>query len=81
MAPDLEERVAKTARQIAALGEGESTSVYRMSWASGRLLDRAMANDAFRTRLLRFVDVFPVLDGDEDVARHLEEHLDGDGVP
>ena len=78
---DLESRVATTARRIAELGGDEGSSVYRMSWWSERLLDWAMDHPEFKAQLFRFVDVFPALDGDDDVARHLGEYLHGVGVP
>jgi RHH-type proline utilization regulon transcriptional repressor/proline dehydrogenase/delta 1-pyrroline-5-carboxylate dehydrogenase len=77
----LEDRVAATARRIAELGGDEGSSVYRMSWWSERLLDWAMDHPQFKAQLFRFVDVFPALDGDEDVARHLGEYLHGVGIP
>ncbi len=81
MPEDLETRVAATARRIAEVGGDEGSSVYRMSWWSEKLLDRAMDNPAFKAQLFRFVDVFPTLDGDDDVAGHLAEYMSGVGVP
>ncbi|HEX7134397.1 MAG TPA: proline dehydrogenase family protein [Iamia sp.] len=81
MPETLEDRVAATARRIAELGGDEGSSVYRMSWWSERLLDWAMDHPQFKAQLFRFVDVFPALDGDEDVARHLGEYMRGVGVP
>ena len=45
------------------------------------MLDWAMSRPAFKTQLFRFVDVFPALDGNEDVARHLAEYFDGVAIP
>ncbi|MEY2570324.1 MAG: RHH-type transcriptional regulator, proline utilization regulon repressor / proline dehydrogenase, partial [Acidimicrobiaceae bacterium] len=45
------------------------------------MLDWAMARPAFKTQLFRFVDVFPALDGNDDVARHLSEYFAGVAVP
>lgn len=81
MSAELDDQVTATARHIAALGGDAGSAVYRMSWWSERLLDRAMDHPEFKARLFRFVDVFPALDGDEDVARHLGEYLSGVGVP
>ncbi len=44
-------------------------------------MDWAMSRPAFKTQLFRFVDVFPALDGREDIARHLAEYFDGVDVP
>src|SRR5687768_2444934 len=69
------------ARRIAELGEGERSKVFRMSWWSDRMMDWAMSRPAFKTQLFRFVDVFPALDGNDDIARHLTEYFDGVDVP
>ena len=69
------------ARRIAELGEGERSKVFRMSWWSDRMMDWAMSRPAFKTQLFRFVDVFPALDGSDDIARHLAEYFDGVDVP
>jgi RHH-type proline utilization regulon transcriptional repressor/proline dehydrogenase/delta 1-pyrroline-5-carboxylate dehydrogenase len=69
------------ARRIAELGEGERSRVFRMSWWSDRMMDWAMSRPAFKTQLFRFVDVFPALDGNDDIARHLAEYFDGVEVP
>src|SRR5882724_1539643 len=52
-----------------------------MSWWSERMLDWAMSRPAFKTQLFRFVDVFPALEDDQDVARHLSEYFDGVAIP
>jgi len=77
--PDVE--VVTLGRQIAELGAGERTRVFRMSWWSERMLDWAMAKPAFKTQLFRFVDVFPALRDDRDVLRHIDEYFDGADVP
>ena len=69
------------ARRIAELGDGERSRVFRMSWWSDRMMDWAMSRPAFKTQLFRFVDVFPALDGREDIARHLTEYFDGVDIP
>jgi len=69
------------ARRIAELGDGQRSKVFRMSWWSDRMMDWAMSRPAFKTQLFRFVDVFPALDGREDIARHLAEYFDGVDIP
>jgi RHH-type proline utilization regulon transcriptional repressor/proline dehydrogenase/delta 1-pyrroline-5-carboxylate dehydrogenase len=69
------------ARQIADLGAGEQSRVFRMSWWSERMLDWAMSRPAFKTQLFRFVDVFPALEDDAEVVRHLHEYFDGADAP
>jgi len=80
-AGDLEHDTQVLARRIAELGEGERSRVFRMSWWSDRMMDWAMARPAFKTQLFRFVDVFPALAGNDDIAGHLEQYFDGVDVP
>jgi RHH-type proline utilization regulon transcriptional repressor/proline dehydrogenase/delta 1-pyrroline-5-carboxylate dehydrogenase len=77
----LERDTQTLARRIAELGEGERSRTFRKSWWSDRMMDWAMARPAFKTQLFRFVDVFPALDGNDDIARHLAEYFDGVDVP
>lgn len=81
VAADIERDTVALARQIAELGVGESSRVYRMSWWSERIMDWAMSRPEFKTQLFRFVDVFPATTDKADVARHLEEYLEGVEVP
>ncbi|MEY2403117.1 MAG: RHH-type transcriptional regulator, proline utilization regulon repressor / proline dehydrogenase, partial [Acidimicrobiaceae bacterium] len=66
---------------IASLEHSERSKVFGMSWWSDRMLDWAMSRPAFKTQLFRFVDVFPALEDDDDVAGHLSEYFDGVAVP
>src|SRR6186997_3655281 len=81
MTPSLDRDAEALARELAELGSTERSKVFRMSWWSERMLDWAMSRPAFKTQLFRFVDVFPALDGNDDVARHLAEYFEGVAVP
>jgi RHH-type transcriptional regulator, proline utilization regulon repressor / proline dehydrogenase / delta 1-pyrroline-5-carboxylate dehydrogenase len=81
MAPEIDRDTATLARVISELGENERSRVFAMSWWSERVMDWAMARPAFKTQLFRFVDVFPALHSDADVARHVGEYFDGVDVP
>ncbi len=81
MGAEFERDVQTLARRIAEAGASERTRVYHLTWWTDRLLDWAMAHPDFKTQLFRFVDVFPACRDDADVARHLEEYLDGVEVP
>jgi RHH-type proline utilization regulon transcriptional repressor/proline dehydrogenase/delta 1-pyrroline-5-carboxylate dehydrogenase len=81
MANSLDAQTTALARQIAELGAGERSKVFRMSFWSERMLDWAMAKPAFKTQLFRFTDVFPAMTDDQDVMRHIEEYFDGVEVP
>jgi RHH-type proline utilization regulon transcriptional repressor/proline dehydrogenase/delta 1-pyrroline-5-carboxylate dehydrogenase len=81
MRPSIERDTVALARQIAELGTGERSRVFNMSWWSDRVMDWAMARPEFKTQLFRFVDVFPAMTDDADVARHIGEYFDGVDVP
>ena len=72
----LESEVQAVARRLAELGADTSTRVFRMSWWSDRMIAWAMSNDDFKTQLFRLVDVYPGLDDDDDLARHLGEYFE-----
>lgn len=81
MPPILESEVTALAKHIAELGRADPHRVFRASWWSDRLLERAMSDRAFKTELFRFVDVFPATVDDGDVLRHLDQYFSGPGVP
>ncbi|HEY2999081.1 MAG TPA: proline dehydrogenase family protein, partial [Acidimicrobiales bacterium] len=81
MPPPIERDTVTLARRLAELGESERSRVFRMSWWSERVMDWAMSRPAFKTQLFRFVDVFPALTSDAEVARHVGEYFDGVGTP
>ena len=81
MSAGLDKATTTLAREIAALGDGTRSGAFHMSWWSERMMEWAMARPAFKTQLFRFVDVFPALTDRAEVARHIEEYLDGDDVP
>ena len=59
---------------------GEKPSVFERGRWAGRIIGWSLRNDEFRTRMLRFVDVFPALSTPAVLARHLKEYfgdLDG----
>jgi RHH-type transcriptional regulator, proline utilization regulon repressor / proline dehydrogenase / delta 1-pyrroline-5-carboxylate dehydrogenase len=81
MRPSIDRDTVAIARQIAELGVGERSQVFNMSWWSDRVMDWAMSRPEFKTQLFRFVDVFPAMTDDADVARHIGEYFDGVDVP
>ena len=73
--------VAALATEITERGEGKQARVFRMSWWSERLLAWAMKDEAFKTQLFRFVDVFPALREPAEVRRHVKEYFGGPDTP
>ena len=65
-------------KRVGELGRDLLERVKRLDPGGGlsdRLMAWAMRDEAFKTQLFRFIDVFPALHGPEDVHRHLEEYL------
>jgi RHH-type transcriptional regulator, proline utilization regulon repressor / proline dehydrogenase / delta 1-pyrroline-5-carboxylate dehydrogenase len=81
MTSDLDRDTVALARRIAEGGTGEGSKVFALSWWSERMMEWAMARPGFKTQLFRFVDVFPAMADDGDVARHIDEYFDGSDVP
>jgi RHH-type proline utilization regulon transcriptional repressor/proline dehydrogenase/delta 1-pyrroline-5-carboxylate dehydrogenase len=71
----LEREIQALGRAIFAKMENQSPSVFQKDWWSGKLLDWCMKDEAFKIEMFRFVDVFPVLRGHEEVARHIREYF------
>lgn len=81
MATALDAEISALAEKIAAGGTAGRSRLFRVSWWSERLLDRAMENTGFKTDLFRFVDVFPAAGDEEGVLDHLVEYLTNEGAP
>ncbi len=77
----LDADISALAREIADLGAGKRSRLFKVSWWSERLLDRAMSNPGFKTNLFRFVDVFPATLDNQDVLDHLGEYLANKHAP
>jgi RHH-type proline utilization regulon transcriptional repressor/proline dehydrogenase/delta 1-pyrroline-5-carboxylate dehydrogenase len=80
MAPTLETRIRETGARLYALMEGDSPSAFSKDFWTGKAMEWTMRDPDFKTRLFRFVDVFPSLEGSADIARHAREYFgDADG--
>jgi RHH-type proline utilization regulon transcriptional repressor/proline dehydrogenase/delta 1-pyrroline-5-carboxylate dehydrogenase len=75
-----EEKIIETGLKLFELVEGESPSVFRRQYWSGKILEWCMNNEAFKTEMFRFVDVFPALTRSESVAAHLQEYFTRPGL-
>ncbi len=51
-------------------------SFFERRWWDDRILGIAMADEAIKVQMFRFVDVLPRLKSHEDVTRHLQEYFD-----
>jgi RHH-type transcriptional regulator, proline utilization regulon repressor / proline dehydrogenase / delta 1-pyrroline-5-carboxylate dehydrogenase len=55
--------------------KGETPGVFNKDYWQGRILEWAMKDPSFKIDMFRFVDVLPVLQDKEQVARHIKEYL------
>lgn len=56
---------------------GESPSIFNKGFWTGKVMDWAMQNEAFKVQLFRFVDVLPYLNTSDNLSRHIEEYFAG----
>ncbi|MCB9543021.1 MAG: L-glutamate gamma-semialdehyde dehydrogenase [Myxococcales bacterium] len=70
-----EDRVAAIGEDLFARMKGNKPGVFDKAWWNGQVLEWAMKDPAFKTEMFRFVDVFPVLDGPDEIGRHIQEYL------
>jgi RHH-type proline utilization regulon transcriptional repressor/proline dehydrogenase/delta 1-pyrroline-5-carboxylate dehydrogenase len=75
MASDFENRVRETGLRLYGFAEGETPSLFQKEYWTGKVMDWSMKNEAFKTEMFRFVDVFPYLRRPESVAKHIQEYF------
>ena len=70
--PDLNRRTEHLGRELLAAARPHRTNLL---W-SEKLIAHTLEDEAFKTELFRFVDVFPVLKTPAEIHKHLMEYLD-----
>ncbi len=75
MARASEKDVMRVGSEIFKRMKGETPSVFRKDWWSGKMMDWSMKDDDFKVEMFRFVDVFPTLKDHVQVAEHLQEYF------
>ncbi len=75
MARASEKRIHQLGTEIFKRMKGETPSVFRKDWWSGKMMDWSMKDEAFKVEMFRFVDVFPTLKDHVQVAEHLQEYF------
>jgi RHH-type proline utilization regulon transcriptional repressor/proline dehydrogenase/delta 1-pyrroline-5-carboxylate dehydrogenase len=76
---ELERRIQARGRELFQLVSGETPSLFRSDWWTGKVLEWAMHHEEFKVQLFRFVDVLPVLTSEEALWRHVEEYFGAEG--
>ena len=81
-ADDLKRRIDARGRELfAAIAEDKPALFSSATW-TGRVMEWCLQNDEFKTRLFRFVDVFPVLQSTQQITEHIRQYFgDGDALP
>ena len=75
MTPETEKRIVERGEKIYDLIAGQAPSLFKKDYWTSKLMDWAMHDEAFKTEMFRFVDVYPALDDAEEVAQHLREYF------
>ena len=76
----LEPAILRIGEQLAQLSAGLSPSIFDGRWWSQSMINLAMKDDAFKTRLFRFIDVLPVLTDEERIVSLAEEYFGRSGI-
>ena len=74
----LEPVVYRIGEQLARLSAGRTPTLFEGRWWSQTVLNLAMQDSRFKTKLFRFIDVLPSVTDDEQVVALAREYL-GDG--
>ncbi|MHC1713154.1 MAG: proline dehydrogenase family protein [Solidesulfovibrio sp.] len=77
MNPQLDEAIRQRGKAFFASIRGESPSIFNKGFWTGKVMDWAMQNEAFKVQLFRFVDVLPYLTTSDNLSRHIEEYFAG----
>jgi len=73
----LDDAVRARGKAFFASIRGESPSIFNKGFWTGKVMDWAMQNEAFKVQLFRFVDVLPYLTTSGNLSRHIEEYFAG----
>lgn len=72
---DFESRVKARGMEIFKQVEKEKPSLFKKYFWTGKVMDWAMKDEAFKVQMFRFVDVFPYLNSPEAVAEHIQQYF------
>ncbi|MCI0638272.1 MAG: L-glutamate gamma-semialdehyde dehydrogenase [Gemmataceae bacterium] len=73
---ELERRTKAFGQEIFARVEGPRPILFSPAWWDERLMEGTMGDESVKVQLFRFIDVLPLLDGEETVCRHLREYFE-----
>jgi len=73
--------IRRHAAELYASAAAEPPRLFDQNWWSGRLLEWAIRDEAFKVQLFRFIDVLPTLKSPEQITRLVEEYFGASGLP
>ncbi|MES9997463.1 proline dehydrogenase family protein [Desulfovibrio aminophilus] len=76
----LEPRIVSRGKEFFTSIAGEAPSIFNKGWWTGKVMDWAMKNEAFKVQMFRFVDVLPYLTTSDSLSRHIEEYFTGENA-
>ncbi|MEZ4815209.1 MAG: proline dehydrogenase family protein [Bdellovibrionota bacterium] len=72
---NFEKRVVEIGRELFAAARDEKASFFDKNFWSGKMMDWALKDPAFKIELFRFVDVLPSLKNAEQISEHIRMYL------
>jgi len=72
---ELEKRVQEIGLEIFEKSNKKSFAVFSKNFWSNKMMELSMKFPVFKVTLFRFVDVFPSLKTEQDIARHIKEYF------
>lgn len=72
---NFEKRVMDIGRELFAAARDEKASFFDKNFWSGKMMDWALKDPAFKIELFRFVDVLPSLKNSEQISEHIRMYL------
>lgn len=70
-----ESRTREIGRYIFTHLDEDRPSVFQRRWWDDQLMNLAMQDESVKVQLFRFVDVLPMLQGNDEIVDHLQEYL------
>jgi RHH-type proline utilization regulon transcriptional repressor/proline dehydrogenase/delta 1-pyrroline-5-carboxylate dehydrogenase len=75
MDPDFDFKVRATGLRIYDLIDEAPHSVFSRDFWINKLFELCLADESFRAKVFRFIDVFPCLNTSASILRHFQEYL------
>ncbi|MGQ9571968.1 MAG: L-glutamate gamma-semialdehyde dehydrogenase [Dehalococcoidia bacterium] len=77
---EIEQEIYSVGRELIEVMDRHRPHLWEGEWWYEQLLRRAVADEGLKTQILRFVDVFPMLQDDEAIIGHFRDYFGGDDL-